>query len=278
MGKKLTTEEFIKRVKQVHGDRYDYSKVEYINAQQKVCIICPEHGEFWQNPFGHLSGRGCKECGKPVKSFREYVQAAKRVHGNKYNYLSKKVEVGRTYLLIVCPIHGEFWQRSDHHLQGQGCPKCLVSKRILTKRKNNTFNVSGLQTVLYSKLKRYFGEDDVLLEHNQDERYPFNCDFYIKSLDLFIELNGFWTHGEHWFDKMNPDDIERLERWKEKESKFYDNAIETWTQRDVKKREYARKNNLNYVVFWGNYKNKNVVIRQIDDWFNDGCPIRQDWK
>ena len=60
--RKLTTEEFIKRAREVHGDKYDYSKVEYVNSRTKICIICPKHGEFWQLPTGHLDGYGCPFC------------------------------------------------------------------------------------------------------------------------------------------------------------------------------------------------------------------------
>ena len=61
---KLTTEEFIKKARAVHGDKYDYSKVEYVNNLTKVCIVCPEHGYFFQNPIVHLNGHECSECGK----------------------------------------------------------------------------------------------------------------------------------------------------------------------------------------------------------------------
>ena len=61
---KLTTEEFIEKAKAVHGDKYDYSHVKYVDYRSKVCIICPEHGEFWQRPDTHLKGHECSECGK----------------------------------------------------------------------------------------------------------------------------------------------------------------------------------------------------------------------
>ena len=64
MGRKLTTEEFVKECSEVHGNKYDYSKVDYVNNRIKVLIICPEHGEFWQIPKDHKNGHGCKECGK----------------------------------------------------------------------------------------------------------------------------------------------------------------------------------------------------------------------
>lgn len=63
MSKKLTTEEFIEKARKIHGNKYDYSKVVYVNSQTKVCIICPIHGEFWQRPNDHLNGYGCNKCG-----------------------------------------------------------------------------------------------------------------------------------------------------------------------------------------------------------------------
>ena len=59
---KLTTEEFIAKAKAVHGNRYDYSKVEYVNSKTKVCIVCKEHGDFWQSPIKHLHGQKCAKC------------------------------------------------------------------------------------------------------------------------------------------------------------------------------------------------------------------------
>lgn len=62
MPKKKTKEEFIKDARKVHGDKYDYSKVEYVGSKIKVCIICPKHGEFWQTPSHHFEGKGCPKC------------------------------------------------------------------------------------------------------------------------------------------------------------------------------------------------------------------------
>ena len=63
MRKKLMTDEFVKKAIEVHGDKYDYSKVKYVDTKTKICIICPKHGEFWQTPHSHLSGQGCPKCG-----------------------------------------------------------------------------------------------------------------------------------------------------------------------------------------------------------------------
>ena len=114
-----------------------------------------------------------------------------------------------------------------------------------TKRKNNSFNISKPEEQLYKDIYKIY--PSVKRQYNKDERYPFNCDFYIKELDMFIELQGSWTHGGHPFSNDSKEDQLILEKWKLKDTKYYDNAITTWTIRDVNKRKTAKKNNLNYV-------------------------------
>ena len=144
-----------------------------------------------------------------------------------------------------------------------------VRKSNITKRKNGTFNTSETEEILYSKLINYFGENDVLRNY-KSKVYPFLCDFYIKSLDLYIEGNFHWTHGKHWFDESNTEDINKVNNWKEKNTKYYNIAINTWTKRDINKRKISKKNNLNYIVFWSE--------NEIDLWLSLGCPIGKDWK
>ena len=129
MSKKKTKEEFIKDAREEHGDKYDYSKVEYVNARTKVCIICPEHGEFWQVPSSHLSGRGCPKCsGVYAPTTEEWIASARKVHGDKYDYSNVKYINDRTKVCIICPEHGEFWQTPNNHLAGSDCPKCGIEK------------------------------------------------------------------------------------------------------------------------------------------------------
>ncbi|MBQ5971356.1 MAG: hypothetical protein IJL45_02985 [Prevotella sp.] len=124
---KLTTEEFIKRAREVHGDRYDYSKVEYVNSKEKVTIICPEHGEFPQTPQKHLYGQGCPKCGnKPKITTEEFIKKAQAMHGNKYDYSKVEYVDAQTDVCIICKQHGEFWQRPSHHTAGRGCKKCAT--------------------------------------------------------------------------------------------------------------------------------------------------------
>ena len=127
MSKKITTEEFIARAKVIHGDKYDYSKVEYVNSYTKVCIICPEHGEFWATPHCHLDGKGCPKCAvykRGKLTTEEFIRRAKEVHGDKYDYSKVEYTHQATKVCIICPEHGEFWQKPAHHMNGNGCPKC----------------------------------------------------------------------------------------------------------------------------------------------------------
>nr|DAM31312.1 MAG TPA: endonuclease-like protein [Ackermannviridae sp.] len=113
--------------------------------------------------------------------------------------------------------------------------------------KNHSFNTSKEEDEVYEFLSQYI---DVTRQFNISSRYPFNCDFYIEDLDMFIECNFHWTHGGHPFDKNSIADQVKVQRWKSKKTKYYDNAIETWLVRDVKKRDKAKEENINYFEFW----------------------------
>ena len=123
--KRLSTEIFIKKARKIHGDKYDYSKVVYVNNRTKVCIICPIHGEFWQTPNAHLSGHGCFKCVGICESSEDFIKKAREVHGNKYDYSKVEYINSTTKVCIICPVHGEFWQTPDNHINSKsGCPKC----------------------------------------------------------------------------------------------------------------------------------------------------------
>jgi len=124
--------------------------------------------------------------------------------------------------------------------------KNVIYKREQTKRKKHTFNTSIPETESYKLLKEKY--HDMKYQYKSD-LYPFSCDFYIPSLDLYIECNYHWTHGGKPYEGTN-EDIDKVNEWKEKHTKYYDNAICTWTIRDVKKREIAKDNNLHYLEFW----------------------------
>lgn len=133
MGKFLTTSEFINRAKVAHGNKYDYSLVDYINSKTKIKIICPEHGVFEQNPNDHIQKKGCIMCaGVKKKDQSEFVKEAKKIHGNKYDYSMVVYIDNKTKTKIICPIHGEFEQRPNDHLNRLGCSKCGHVKNLTT--------------------------------------------------------------------------------------------------------------------------------------------------
>ena len=123
----------------------------------------------------------------------------------------------------------------------------MQKHRYSIMSKNNTFNTSKEEDEVYEFLSQYI---DVTRQFNGSSKYPFCCDFYIEDLDMFIECNFHWTHGGHPFDPSSIKDQVKLEQWKAKQTKYYNNAIKTWTKRDVEKRNKAKEENLNYKEFW----------------------------
>ena len=120
---------FIEKAREIHGDKYDYSKIEYKGAHTKICIICPKHGEFWQTPTNHThktKPHGCPKCKGGIKSScEEFIEKAKKIHGNKYDYSKVEYINNHTKVCIICPKHGEFWQIPNSHLSGKGCKFCI---------------------------------------------------------------------------------------------------------------------------------------------------------
>ena len=146
MAKRKTKEEFIENSKEVHGDFYDYSRVEYKDSKTKVGIRCPIHGLFWQTPNAHLRSCGCPDCGgKKKKTKQQFIDEAVEVHGNFYDYSNVEYQTIHTKVEIICPEHGTFWQKPSSHLRGFQCPQC----------KNDRMKASmTLSTEIFSKKAR----------------------------------------------------------------------------------------------------------------------------
>jgi hypothetical protein len=132
--KKLTTEEFIRKAKEVHGDLYDYSMVIYKGCREEVTIRCSKHGEFTTRPLYHLKGRKCRACATIISSHNrlsveEFVNRSKKIHNNKYDYSEVVYVNNSTKVDICCPDHGIFSQLPSSHLSGNGCASCFGNKR-----------------------------------------------------------------------------------------------------------------------------------------------------
>ena len=161
-----SNEEFIKEANIIHKNKYDYSKVNYINCKTNIIIICEEHGEYIQNPITHLSSHGCPKCGQIIgyekykeycinnkdklleqgakkikKASNKFVNEANKKHNNKYDYSKVEYKKAIENVIIICREHGEFEQTPNSHLGGSGCTKCGIIKRgeFKTKEASDRF-------------------------------------------------------------------------------------------------------------------------------------------
>lgn len=130
---KKSTEQFIEEAKEIHGDKYDYSKVKYTSNDKHVIIRCPIHGDFIQTPTTHLRGCGCNKCSNNIRTPQEFITKAREVHGDKYDYSLTNFVDSRERVTITCKEHGEFQQKAGDHLIGKGCPGCAISGYDQTK-------------------------------------------------------------------------------------------------------------------------------------------------
>ena len=275
--RRKTKEEFIENARKVHGNKYDYSKVSYINNRTKVCIICPIHGEFWQTPYHHLNGNGCKKCAndtlwkskrkkidfsefkervinkygnvydfsktdyidthtkivigyngkffetipsrlllnsrkKPimhdfVENKNDFIKKSKELYGQKYDYTNVEYIDSKTKVRIICPIHGEFWQKPNYHLNGCQCPMC---------------NCSKLENEIREILDKY---NINYVEQFSPNFLNFKCshqkyDFYLKDYNIALECQG----KQHFYVVKKFGDKKSLDENKKRDLKKYNNS------------------------------------------------------
>ena len=207
--------------------------------------LTEKYNETMLLKYGHTNPSQIKEIQEKTKQTNIEKYGAENVYASEYG----KQKIKETNLERY---NETSWTKSK---EGREFLKNLTNsqeykdKQYDTKKKNNSFNTSKIENKLELELKKIFPD---LETQYKSELYPFNCDFYIPSLDLYIEYNGSWTHGGCFYDENNKDNRNTLEKWKQasEHSRFYQNAIETWTKRDILKLETAIKNNLNYIAWF----------------------------
>ena len=195
-GGRLTTGKFVERARAIHGDKYDYSKSEYVDSKTVVVIICREHGEFSQTPHSHLNTVkrcGCQECGKRRSNAKRsmttdsFIVESRKVHGDKYDYTDTVHVNNKTPVTITCPIHGVFTQTPCHHIhQSSGCPKC------------SNCGPSRAESDLFD-LARSICPDAV--QSDRTVIGPQELDIIVPSRRVVIEFNGLYWHNERTKDK-----------------------------------------------------------------------------
>jgi hypothetical protein len=189
MAERLTTEKFIIKAREVHGDRYDYSNSSYEDSKTKVSIYCFIHGNFHQNPQSHLQGLGCRKCGtisRLIGITKELSQVfedkARKIHGDKYSYEDCKYINQRTKVTITCRLHGKFDQTPKLHLQGKGCIPCgHITMR--NKKKQSTQEFIQKALLVHNNLYDYSKVDYINPEtkvkvickvHGEFLQFPYN--------------------------------------------------------------------------------------------------------
>lgn len=190
--RKVTLDEFIRRSKRYHGDKFDYSLVDLENNGIKdvVKIICPAHGVTQQQAYHHMTGFGCKRCdaqriGNQSKlTHDEFIQNCKARHGDTYDYSKTIYTKAHDKVTIICKEHGEFRQKATLHSNGYGCPQCSQSHG--EKSISRWLDEHG---ILYKVEKRF-----------KDCRSPkgrmMKFDFYLPSHNMLIEYDGHHHYQE----------------------------------------------------------------------------------
>lgn len=276
----MTTEAWIARALAVHGDLYDYSQTVYVNQRTDVTIICKKHGAFTQKADSHIRGCGCRLCGLESENHNfdhtwsdEQRQKIADTCLQRYGatrYLDSKegrekharIKSDQSFRAKMRKIiSSDTVQEKTKQtcIDRYGVPSAMslpetVDKMHEAKIRNHSWSTSKPEEEMYGLLCTAFGEMAVVRQY-KDSRYPFRCDFYIRPLDLFIELNGTWLHGGKWFDASDPECVTVLSNWQKKLAeghRFYEVAINVWTVRDVKKLNTAKAADLNYLAFWKN--------------------------
>lgn len=284
-----TTEKFIKDAKKKHGNKYDYSRVEYVDYKTKVCIICPIHGEFWQKAADHLI-RGCRSCSCRYTT-QEFIKKTREIHDNKYDYSKVEYKKAHEKVCIICPIHGEFWQKAYLHLQGYGCDVCGGSKKLTTQEFIEKANLVHNNKYDYSKVKYINNRVKVEIickKHGEFWQTPSdhlqNCgcpacnkSYGEKLISFLLEKNGLEFETQKTFDdcrNINPlpfdfylpyynllieyDGIQHYD----KNSYFWEETLE---KRDEIKNKFCKNNELNLIriPYW--YKENKIgnIIKKV---------------
>jgi Zn finger protein HypA/HybF involved in hydrogenase expression len=190
MVQRLTQEEFIRRAKEVHGDKYGYEGAVFKGTKSPVRLRCPEHGYFEQQARVHLQGGDCRKCGfrkisgSRRKSQDEYVRQAIEKHAGRYDYSEVEYRGRGHKIRIVCDEHGPFLQEPQDHLRGSGCPTCARGARVNKERK-----ARGLQPVRLT-------QDDFLrkAKRSHGATYNYSKAVYTKHSEPVIVICG--LHGE----------------------------------------------------------------------------------
>jgi len=226
---KNTTEEFVINANLIHKNKYDYSLVNYITNKIKVEIICKEHGVFKQTPNSHLRGRKCPTCSllesgtKRTKTTVEFIEDAKKIYGNKYDYSLVDYIHNRKNVIIICKEHGKFEQTPSQHLRNINCPCCSNSKKSNTKEFIEKSNKIHNNAYDYSLVDYKHSEKEVIIickEHGEFKQIP------------YLHLKGHKCKKCNGYDILNTDDF--IKKAKKIHNDKYDYSLVDYKNSEIK--------------------------------------------
>ena len=215
-----------------YGNKYDYSKVKFNGTKKKITLICPIHGEVKVNAYLAFKGLGCPKCKKEetyrkmMLSNEEWIERAKKIHHERYDYSLTKYNGYYNKVKIICPIHGEFEQIAYDHIQGKGCPKCKLSK-------------------MEKEWIDYLSDNKIVYDYQykpsflKQGRSQLSLDFYLPDYNIAIECQGL-QHFTY--------------------VKFFDKGhINSLYKRDTVKLELCKKNGIK-LIYFTNLKEYNFFL------------------
>lgn len=223
----------VEKARMVHGDKYDYSKVEYVNKKTNVLIICPKHGEFYQTPNSHIYQKsGCKFCRNEDLSSKRtmdnalWIKKVNDIHQGKYDYRKTHYTGYYNKVVITCPIHGDFEQIANDHQQGKGCPKCRSSHME-----------RDIEKILQENKLEYICQYRPSFLVNGKSHM--SLDFFLPQYNIAIECQG----KQHFIGNT-----------------FYSRDIQKIIDRDKRKRLLCQENGINLVYYTIFPKYENVKL------------------
>jgi hypothetical protein len=231
--RKLDTKEFIKRAKEIHGDRYNYEKSEYVGYKNKITIICLKHGEFNQQVRKHLEGQNCKRCTSDnlTLSNEEFIKRAKEIHGDRYNYEKSEYTGINNDLIITCLIHGNFKQKPTKHINSKrGCKKCGK-------------NISNKEIMFLDEMGVLECNRNVILNLGGKK---INVDGIDRENKIVYEFYGDYFHGN--INLYNKNDINK--RLKKTFGELY--------QKTIKREELIKSHGYTIISMWEDDFNKQI--------------------
>lgn len=238
--RKLTQEEFLSKARKIHGDDYDYSNAKYVNAKTRVPIKCNECDYlFNQTPNDHLAGKGCKKCTGTLQLTQEqFIQRAKKMHPNMYDYSNVEYVNTTTKVIIGCKkCKQDFKQRPNNHIhQGNGCPECI--------NKTELKFFEWFKSKFNYKIKRHYKPKWC---RNKENGRIFEFDFVIKKLKLIIEIDG----RQHFEDTLN---------W---ETKEFNQKRDKYKMKKALKKGYSVIRIFQEDVYYDKYKWKKDISKYI---------------